>query len=841
MRTPITRARFFLRTFASLALAGAAFLFAGHGRAEVVYSQVHSFGFTNWIGRNPQAVLIRAGDGNLYGTTRLGGRADRGTIFRLHTNGTSFGVIHNFYGTNGSAPTCGVIEGKDGLLFGTASRGGTPNKGVVFRVNKDGDGFMLLHEFGTVTGDGASPVGGLLEGSDGLLYGTTAEGGTNTAGTLFKLRKDGGDYAIVRHLSLSEGRSPQGSLIEAGDGRIYGTTSGGGTNGAGVVFGVGSNGDGFAVLHEFGGADGSAPFGALLAGRDGFLYGTTRDGGLSDAGTVFRLTKDGNTFEVLWDFWGDGWDGLKPFSTLVEGTDGGLYGTTAGGGVTNGGIVFRLNKDGSAYQVLWSFGETFDDGGSPVSGLFSTADGRLFGTTFSGGGSDSGTLFSLREDGTRYTSLWSFSASGGDGTSPRATLIEGSDGALYGTTDLGGHFAVGAVFKLQYDGSAYTVLHDFTGHDGAGRGPVSSLVEGTDGFLYGTTSGEETFGTNFSTGTAFRLGRDGSQFTVLHRFLSAPNRTSPDGIRPLGPLLEAADGFLYGVTAAGGTNGFGTFFKLGKDGTFEMVRNFTRFDGGFPAASLIRGSDGVLYGVCAGYSQQTNGTVFRMNLDGSGLEVLRSFSGGDGSVPAAPFVEASDGRLFGSTTNGGLAGAGILFRLQKDGGGFTVLRSFRGGAADGANPRAGLTEGADGALYGTTRNGGANGIGVLFKIGKDGLGYTVLHHFGSNPVDGGLPDAGLCKSRNGALYGATPIGGDLGRGTLYRFGNRFPNLAIAPVALGYLLRYDGVPALPYRLERSVDLSVWRNLTAFVMPLTPFFEFEDTNAPPGAAFYRVRPQ
>src|SRR6185503_16258244 len=123
------------------------------------------------------------------------------------------------------------------------------------------------------------------------------------------------------------------------------------------------------------------------------------------------------------------------------------------------------------------------------------------------------------------------------------------------------------------------------------------------------------------------------------------------------------------------------------------------FDGGFPGASLIQASDGVLYGVSAGYSQSTNGTVFRLHKDGTGFELLRTLNGGDGSVPAAPLLEASDGRLYGSTTNGGLAGVGVLFRLQKDGGSFTVLRSFRGGSADGAHPAASLAEGADGALY----------------------------------------------------------------------------------------------------------------------------------------------
>ena len=822
-----------------LALLGAARPDACHA-AAVEYEMLHSFGFTNLIGRSPEASLTLASDGNLYGTARLGGRRNRGTIYRLKADGSGFLVIHNFYGTNGSTPAAEVIEGSDGRLYGATFQGGSADKGVVFRLAKNGANFELLHQFGVDAGDGFNPVGSLLEGRDGLLYGTCFAGGATNAGTIFRLRTDGSDYVTLHHLDPAEASAPQCGLIEARDGRIYGTGSRGGSADSGTVFGLNKDGSGFAVVHEFDGTDGTSPVANLLEGSDGYLYGTTREGGVSGFGTVFRLSSRGDRFAILWDFWGPDWDGFRPFAALIEGSDGGLYGTAAGGGVSDGGILFRINRDGSAYEVLRSFGESFVDGRNPFCGLVRTPDGHLIGATFSGGGTGAGTIFSVRENGTDYAVLWSFSASGGDGSAARTGVIEGRDNALYGTTDAGGYYGQGTVFRMLKDGGNFAVLHHFTGHDGEGRGPVSGLTEGQDGFLYGTTSGEETNGTSFNTGLVFKIGRDGTQFTILHQFMAPANRFTNDGVRPFGTPLEGVDGFLYGMTSAAGTNGFGTLYRLGKDGTgFEVVYQLNRTNGGFAGASPIQASDGMLYCVSSGSSPRTNGVVFRLNTNGADFQVLRNFSGGDGSIPVAPLLEASDGRLYGTTTNGGLSGRGVVFRLEKNGTHFAVLRSFKGGTKDGANPISSLIEGLDGELYGTTRNGGYRDRGIIFRIGKDGLRYSVLHHFSDGDANGGKTASALWQSADGAFYGATPVGGDLGQGLIYRVTKRFPYLETSVTPYGFQFSFDGLTNQTYQLQRSTNLMDWATLTTLI-PLVPFFQFEDTNAPPGAAFYRMLP-
>ncbi len=807
-------------------------------------ARLHSFGFTNLIGRGPEATLTAGSDGFLYGTARLGGLGNGGTVFRLRPDGSAFAVTHHFRGPDGLTPIGEVIEGTDGLLYGATFQGGATNKGVVYRMARDGQDFVLLHEFGSIAGNGSGAASGLIEGRDGWLYGTCFSGGTNDAGTVFKLRRDGTGFTTLWEFSEATGRLPQGGLIEARDRRLYGTCSRGGESDAGTVFGLERDGSGFALLREFDGLDGSNPVASLFEGSDGGLYGTTREGGALGFGTVFRVSNRGERFRVLWDFFGPDWDGFRPFCALVEGTDGALYGTAAGGGEVDGGTVFRINKDGSAYEILRSLGVSFVEGKNPFNGLTRLPGGRLVGTTFSGGGANSGCVFTLREDGSEYGLVWSFSASGGDGVGPANPLIESADGWLYGTTDGGGYYARGSVFRAAKDGSAYEVLHDFTGNELQGRGPVSGLVESRDGWLYGATSGEETYGTNISTGLIFRLRKDGSDYAIAHRFLTPPNRITPEGIRPVGGLIEATNGLFYGFTAAGGTNGFGTLYCIDVNDTngtnFQVVFHLGTTNGGFAGARPMQASDGLLYAVASGSPQRTNGAVFRVQPNGEGLEVLRRFSGGDGSVPVAPVFEAGDGRLFGTTTNGGLAGRGLIYRMEKSGAHFTVLRSFRGGISDGAHPYAALVEGPDGELYGTTRHGGARDRGVMFRIGRDGLRYTIVHHYVDGDAFGGRAVAALWRSADGAFYGTTPVGGDLGMGTLFRVTRRFPLLESGLTPYGFLLRFSGVTNQPYVIQRTTNLTDWIDLQT-VTPQTPYIDFEDTNLPAGAAFYRMVPR
>ncbi len=399
---------------------------------------------------------------------------------------TFYQRLKSFDGPSGGQPASGMIEGSDGLLYGATFSGGTNNsRGTLFRMAKDGSGFHVLHHFAN-DAQGCRPVGRLIEGTDGALYGTSSSGGTNLAGTVFKLNKDGSGYSVLWRFSgtYEDGKNPQTGVIEGSDRFLYGTTYGGGTSVPGNVFKLSKDGSVFSVLHRFEGtADGQFPWGELLEASDGALYGTTYSGttGTSLPGTIFRVYKDGSGYQVLHLFSYSVWaNGFYPDGGLIEATDGRLYGTTSSGGSAgNFGTVFRMEKSGNAYQVIFSF---TGDGAAPRGSLLEGPSGALYGVTYDGGLGTNGTVFKMNKDGSGYALLHRF-AEGGDGKKPYGNLLIPSDGAVYGTTFLGGETNLGTVFKLFSSTPRLTLSCNFNKEIGAlvevsgGAAGVSYYIE----------------------------------------------------------------------------------------------------------------------------------------------------------------------------------------------------------------------------------------------------------------------------------------------------------------------------------------------------------------------------
>jgi uncharacterized repeat protein (TIGR03803 family) len=364
---------------------------------------------------------------------------------------------------------------------------------------------LVLWPFPTTSGATAYPLAPLIEASDGALYGTTyGYQLTSDNGGVFKMNKDGSSFSFLHMLAQdgSEGFAPTGALIEATNGVLYGTAFYGGLSGLGSIFKINKNGAGFAVIHDFTGAidDGANPAGALIQGADGALYGTTTGGGTAYLGVVFKMNLDGGGFAVLHSFLGGTNDGTSPQSSLAFGTNGALYGTTFGGGPSDAGTVFQINPNGSNFAVVHVFGSIPNDGSSPYASLFNGPNNKLYGTTDSGGAFGSGAVFSLDQTGSNYTVLHSFTNASNDGQSPfYSSLALGPDGALYGTTSAGGNANRGTVFKIAPDGSGYAVLIRFGGTNGSI--PDSGLLAASNGALYGTCSS----GGSLSRGTVFIL------------------------------------------------------------------------------------------------------------------------------------------------------------------------------------------------------------------------------------------------------------------------------------------------------------------------------------------------
>ena len=365
----------------------------------------------------------------------------------------------------------------------------------------------------------------------------------------------------------------------------------------------------YEILHHFAGgtSDGRFPAAALLEGSDGALYGTAEGGGINESGIVFMINKDGTGYTVLKYFDAGSGEGMDPRAALIEGSDGALYGTTAFGGSNNRGTAYTLNKDGTGYAVLVNFGSEPSDGLVPNSGLLEGSDAVLYGTTLSGGSHGNGTLFTVNKDGTGYAVLKNFGDFPGDGTAPYGSVIEGSDGALYGTTYWGGFNGEGTVYTMNKDGSGYAILLSNDSEPFDGMNPHAAVVEGSDGALYGTTlTGEEI------EGIAFKVNRDGMGYQILHRF------NDFDGAILYAGVVEGSDNALYGTTALGGPGHGGTVYKVSKDGSsFLTLHGFPAFagDGREPDATVVFGSDGALYGTTVRGGSSEDGVVFRLSFE----------------------------------------------------------------------------------------------------------------------------------------------------------------------------------------------------------------------------------
>jgi uncharacterized repeat protein (TIGR03803 family) len=298
------------------------------------------YNFTGGDDGESPGGLTQDAAGNFYGTTYWGGAHGVGTVFKLDTTGT-LTVLHTFTGANGSTPSgsAPLIWDTEGNLYGTTTLGGADNLGTVFILNPVTKKFRVLHSFAGGT-DGASPWAGLIRDSAGNLYGTTAGGGdyncsSNGCGVVFKLSRSG-DVTVLHTFIGAEGGNPYSTLIRDQSGNLYGSTLYGGAHGAGVVFKLDPLGT-LTVLHDFTGADGSGP-GSLTMDPSGNFYGTTAWGGAHSYGTVFKLDFNG-TETVLHHFHGA--DGNYPSSnSLVRNAAGTLYGTTGWGGTSGIGVIF---------------------------------------------------------------------------------------------------------------------------------------------------------------------------------------------------------------------------------------------------------------------------------------------------------------------------------------------------------------------------------------------------------------------------------------------------------------------------------------------------------------------
>lgn len=492
------------------------------------FNLLHSFTGGASDGAFPLGSLTLSGS-TLYGMTQHGGNLAKGTLFKIDTDGTGFGLLESFAGfpADGASPKYSDLTLSDdaSTLYGMTEFGGSNNVGVVFSesigaVPEAGTALFgcaafaafalrrgrtrtpreraravvallfvayalfglspaqaqltVLHSFSTEEG-GFNPRGGLVL-SGGTLYGTTSRSpdpfaSMVPAGTVFSIHTDG--TALTHMGDVKEPVAP----VLAISSKIYGTSSGGGFE-LGNVFSMDTNGAHYTVLKSFDMGAGGARSNAGLTLSGDTLYGAGWDYGSGGAGSIFKLKIDGTGFQEVWPF-ADRADGAEPWTGLVL-KDGTFYGVTRHGGIDEKGVIYKVNTDGTGFSILRRFTGTGTDGAVPYAGLTLIGD-TLYGTT-TGGDNNTGTIFKINTDGTGYAVIKEFG--GIDGAGPASTLLSDGGDKLFGTTIDGGSYNDGALFEINVDGTGYNVLANFDGSNG--KGPQGDLALSGD-MIYGTT------------------------------------------------------------------------------------------------------------------------------------------------------------------------------------------------------------------------------------------------------------------------------------------------------------------------------------------------------------------
>ncbi len=341
------------------------------------------------------------------------------------------------------------------------------------------------------------------------------------------------------------------------------------------------------------------------------------------------------------------------------------------------------------------------------------------------------------------------SLNGTNGFGPRGPLVQGFDGNFYGTALLGGAHSWGVVFKMTPAG-ALSVVYNFMGAADGGE-PQAGLLQGADGNFYGTT----LLGGSAGSGTVFKI-TPGGTLTTLHNFAG-----NPDGDRPVGGLTQGLDGNFYGTTLLGGSNSNRTVYRITPAGTLTILHSFTNNpDGAQPSSSIVQAVDGNFYGTTNSGAANGNGTIFKFTPAGtfSTVYTFPVYGGPQSSV--AGLVQGADGNLYGTTSGGG-SGFGTVFKFTFDGT-LTTIYCFHGNTSDGSAPVAGMIVGSDGNFYGTTST-------TLFQLTPGGAERTLFNVTSNlNSTTVGTTTAGLIQATDGNFYGTCVNAGDNELGCVFR-------------------------------------------------------------------------
>ena len=702
-----------------------------------------------FIPSNPNDV-VDGNDGYIYSV--VGDGYYRPTyILKIKYDGSDYKEVKKFnQSTEGGSIRYRPVIGSDGFMYGICENGGANNTGTIWKIKLDGTMFSVIYNFPAYSGSGQlyygfyanidynGTNGSLTFGLDGKLYGVC--GGGSYGAHIFRLNTNGSGFTALVHgtgysNSPRAGSGAVAPLILGSDGNFYGCFAGGGiidfAGGKGVAFQFNPTSEAYNVIHNFAanGYEGSRPWG-IAEGPGGNLYGVCYNLGIpngieTDHGTLWKMAKDGTGFTVLKQFAAAetgnsvNYKILSCFNKIYFSTRN--YGMSASTGL---GCLMSINPDGSNFRVIKN---DFEGLSGPQS-FFYRQDGienTFYGLNISTGAY----ICKMDTAGKRFQPILGFGDYyKGTGSSTKPLYINNATSAYNGKTFglVGGslNYASGSLFVYAHN-TSINKLPDFVSYmrnyDENYSGYISSSATplmASDGnfYLSYTKVGPITYSTD--TQCIAKLNPAiGSQPTIIRKFYFVTVST-PLGINS--NLLEGSDGYIYGVHGAGGDNSRGAIFKMQKDGSNYSI--IYQIPSGLYAPSRVIQDPATSRLIFSG-----SYGIFSLNTDGTGYTPL--------SIPGV----TNDGMLLQNDTIYGVQNyysSWNIYKVHKNGTGYTILKNFTG-ISEGRYPNNELTIGTDGMIYGTCTNGGTYDYGVLYKINKNGSGFSILKHFNYNSSTAG--------------------------------------------------------------------------------------------------------
>jgi len=596
-------------------------------------------------GNSPNGALVKANNNKLYGVTLYGGANDRGVIFEFDPATGVVANVHDFNITEGALPVPGMIVLSNGKLCGVTFGGGSADLGVLFTFDPSTGAFSKKYDFNSTVG--GMPQCGLTQSASGDLFGLAYGGGTYDKGTIYKYDATANTVTKVLDFSGPDGASPLGRLVSASTGQLFGLTLTGGTSDKGTLFLFNPATSQVTTKVNFdGGALGKLPYGSLMEGPTGKLYGVNEQSD-NGSGTIFEYTIASNSAVSIHDFTSDAWDSR---TTLMKAQDGRLYGVTriGGKGLPSGGVLFSISPVTKDFRIDVNFGAAID-GNWPLGPLMQGQNGKLYAVTYMGGLYNGGTIIEYDINTHVLSKKYDFQL---EGTNPVAGFVRVCSGKLMGMTRFGGAAGNGVIFEFDPESGAYTKKVDFTNETGR---PVGDLTLLPDGRMYGVTG----FGYGNDKGAIFEYDPSTNVLTKKVDF-DGPLK----GNEPAGTLL-LHDGKLYGLANRGGASDKGTLFSFDPESDeFEKLVDFYDGNGAYPMGSLVKAPNGLMYG--AANSGGAAATIFEFNP--ATAQATARYDGTGGYTNGVDFRSgltlSPNGKLYGIGAQGGNYKLGVIYEFN---------------------------------------------------------------------------------------------------------------------------------------------------------------------------------